>query len=66
MAETFVVGDEVQLKSGGAVMTIERIDHDDDVRCVWFEGKKVQRGTFVAATLRKPAPSAGFIPLVRG
>ena len=41
MVETFAVGDVVQLKSGGASMTVERVD-GDDMSCVWFEGKKVE------------------------
>ncbi|MFH1719033.1 MAG: DUF2158 domain-containing protein [Planctomycetota bacterium] len=52
MSETFVVGDVVQLKSGGESMTVEEID-GDDVSCVWFEGKRLQRQTFGAGTLKK-------------
>jgi uncharacterized protein YodC (DUF2158 family) len=65
MEDTFVVGDVVQLKSGGEAMTIEEID-DDDISCVWFEGKRVERATFVAATLKKYVrPSVG-VTLSRG
>jgi len=32
---SFKVGDTVQLKSGGEVMTIEEIDVDS-ANCVWF------------------------------
>lgn len=52
MAEEFVVGDTVQLKSGGEVMTVEAVSAKD-VDCVWSQDKKVERATFVAATLRK-------------
>ena len=65
MAETFAVGEEVQLKSGGPSMMVEEID-GAYVSCVWYEGKKVHRDKFVAATLRKYESSAGFVPLVRG
>jgi uncharacterized protein YodC (DUF2158 family) len=52
MAEAFAIGDTVQLKSGGEVMTVEALS-GSDVDCVWSQDKKVERGTFVAATLRK-------------
>lgn len=52
MAETFVVGDVVQLKSGGASMTVEKVD-GDVISCVWFEGKKAQKETFGSGTLEK-------------
>jgi len=52
MSEDFVVGDVVRLKSGGESMTIEEID-GDDISCVWFEKKNLQRQTFGSATLKK-------------
>jgi uncharacterized protein YodC (DUF2158 family) len=58
MAETFAVGEVVQLKSGGESMTVESID-GDNVGCVWFEGKRVQRDTFAAGALKtyvRPGP----------
>lgn len=30
-------GSLVQLKSGGPIMTVEDIDIDDSVTCIWFE-----------------------------
>jgi uncharacterized protein YodC (DUF2158 family) len=51
MSEAFSVGDVVQLKSGGESMTVEGVD-GDDISCVWFEGKKIHRQEFVAATLK--------------
>ena len=65
MEDAFVVGDVVQLKSGGEAMTIEEID-DDDISCVWFEGKRVQRATFVAATLKKYVRSPVGVSVTRG
>lgn len=65
MSDAFVVGDVVQLKSGGQVMTIEEID-GDDVSCVWFEGKALQRQTFGAGTLKKHSPPTGPLRVVRG
>lgn len=66
MAETFEVGDVVQLMSGGESMTVEAVE-DNDISCVWFEGKKVQRGRFVAGSLKKYIPpSAGIWSLERG
>lgn len=31
----FLVGDTVQLKSGGPIMTVESVDHEG-VSCIWF------------------------------
>lgn len=45
------VGDVVRLISGGTSMTIEKID-GDDVSCIWFEGSKVMRATFLYKTLK--------------
>jgi uncharacterized protein YodC (DUF2158 family) len=52
MAGEFVVGDVVQLKSGGELMTVEKLE-GDRITCVWSQNKKVERNTFVAATLDK-------------
>jgi uncharacterized protein YodC (DUF2158 family) len=52
MSDTYAVGDVVQLKSGGELMTVEAVD-DSDVSCVWMEGKKIERATLPAATLKK-------------
>lgn len=65
MESPFVVGDVVQLNSGGEAMTIEEID-GDDVFCVWFEGKRVERATFVAATLKKHVRPQVGVSLSRG
>lgn len=64
MAEEFVVGDVVQLKSGGESMTIEEIDRDE-ISCVWFEGKNVKRDSFAAATLKK-YKAVGSVRLMSG
>jgi uncharacterized protein YodC (DUF2158 family) len=61
-ATQFQPGDVVQLKSGGAPMTIERVGLDsltqeETVWCVWKEtvGKReeVHRETFSPVTLKK-------------
>jgi len=49
--QSFSVGDTVRLKSGGPLMTIEKIGNDESnaprVWCVWFDDKnKQQRGGF--------------------
>ncbi|NLR73369.1 DUF2158 domain-containing protein [Novosphingobium sp. ERN07] len=46
----FSVGDTVQLKSGGEVMTVEGVSAGQ-VDCVWFNAKKVERSTFDVRTL---------------
>ena len=48
------IGDTVQLKSGGPIMTVENIE-DNFVRCVWFEKNQVQRAAFPPVTLAKEA-----------
>jgi uncharacterized protein YodC (DUF2158 family) len=52
MSETFKVGDEVKLKSGGPAMTVEEVN-EGDILCVWFDGKKADRQIFQSATLKK-------------
>ena len=52
----FKAGDVVQLKSGGPNMTVERINDDRSLWCVWFEGGKPDYKAFPAVAL-KPAPS---------
>ena len=60
----FKIGDQVQLKSGGPVMTVAGVveghpgvmNHaEGHVRCQWFSGKKLENGTFPAESLREPA-----------
>ena len=65
----FQPGDQVQLKSGGPVMTVERTGKDqrtqeDVIHCVWFyyEGKKqvLCRDAFIPATIQKYDAGAAF------
>jgi uncharacterized protein YodC (DUF2158 family) len=51
MAETFQVGDVVQLKSGGPKMTVLSIGADKDPYCAWFVGDKRETGYFPTAVL---------------
>jgi uncharacterized protein YodC (DUF2158 family) len=62
MAEqTYKIGDQVQLKSGGPVMTVNRFFaalgvHGEAVyRCQWFAGKKLESGDFAEEALQIPA-----------
>ncbi|MCC7537539.1 MAG: DUF2158 domain-containing protein [Deltaproteobacteria bacterium] len=59
MAE-FKAGDVVALKSGGPPMTVEEVE-GSSVFCVWFEGKKSERGRFTEAALERYQPQA-FAP----
>jgi uncharacterized protein YodC (DUF2158 family) len=52
MEPNFEVGDVVKLKSGGERMTVEGVE-DGYVHCVWFDGRKPERGTFPAKALDK-------------
>jgi uncharacterized protein YodC (DUF2158 family) len=65
MEDSFVVGDQVQLKSGGHAMTIEEID-GNNISCVWFEGKTLHRDSFVSATLKRYVRPAVGVRLTRG
>jgi uncharacterized protein YodC (DUF2158 family) len=57
----FQDGDEVQLKSGGSIMTIESWDETRKrYCCVWFEKSKVLRDYFIEATLAKYVPGTPF------
>ncbi len=65
----FAPGDTVQLKSGGPVMTIERVGkgestQEDFVVCVWAQKvgnrQEVQREQFNPIVLEKYEPSFGF------
>lgn len=57
----FEVGDIVMFNSGSEMaMTVEKVT-DDKIHCVWFNGKKVERSSSPAATLRKYGnPFSGF------
>jgi uncharacterized protein YodC (DUF2158 family) len=53
----FKVGDIVQLKSGGPVMTVDVARPVGDgirYRCSWFAGSKLQAGHFPEDTLHAP------------
>lgn len=46
----FVIGDQVVLKSGGPIMTVQQILGTEtgkfSYRCQWFAGKKLDSGAF--------------------
>lgn len=54
----YKVGDVVQLKSGGPVMTISSLPNLDlgntDYGCTWFNGKKLERNRFEEEILQEP------------
>jgi uncharacterized protein YodC (DUF2158 family) len=56
MAQTFKVGDVVQLKSGGPKMVVNQIKgQGQDVRCEWFIEQTTQKreeGAFLADVLK--------------
>ncbi|MCL9684897.1 YodC family protein [Legionella maioricensis] len=52
MEEQFSVGDQVELKSGGDLMTVESIE-GNAINCIWFDGKNKHIDKFKATTLKK-------------
>lgn len=57
MEENFAIGDQVQLKSGGPIMTLSSLlDNDGTVECKWFSGEEVKHALFRAGTLKKARP----------
>lgn len=54
--EVFQAGDVVQLKSGGAIMTIEWVRTvEKDCKCSWFDSSgKIHNQMFAIAALEKP------------
>jgi len=58
MPEEFEIGDTVQLKSGGPVMTISNIGEyaglsGPGASCDWFDGKEKKSRAFDLRTLKK-------------
>ncbi|MFV9068720.1 DUF2158 domain-containing protein [Serratia fonticola] len=61
----FKVGDQVVLKSGGPVMTIEEAkvtysskQFTGEYSCQWFAGKKLSRGSFPEEALAPSLPKS--------
>lgn len=52
----FKVGDLVQLKSGGPVMTVSKVPESsiDLYTCQWFAGAKLSQGYFREDELQSP------------
>jgi uncharacterized protein YodC (DUF2158 family) len=64
MNNGFEIGDTVELKSGGPIMTIERFDTIGDLPsawCTWFDGTKRIDQDFALAALQKIS-SPGLSP----
>lgn len=61
-----VIGDVVQLMSGGPNMTVSEIVAKDDVECQWqTSGGNLMTQRFHPDMLQKPAPTARTVPVVR-
>lgn len=58
---SFDVGDVVQLKSGGPLMTVSGYSSDEQVICVYFsDEKKIIREIFVERALLKVDEDSDF------
>ena len=53
MPDGIELGDQVALKSGGPVMTVEEETGLHEVSCSYFDGKKLIRQKFPVAAIRK-------------
>ncbi len=57
--ETFAIGDQVELLSGGPKMTVVGVDasitedRNDRIYCSWFSGKKNESASFPSGALKK-------------
>jgi uncharacterized protein YodC (DUF2158 family) len=60
----FKAGEKVRLKSGGPDMAVESVG-TKEVMCVWFEGTKLQRDTFVPETLELVPPKESTSSFIR-
>jgi uncharacterized protein YodC (DUF2158 family) len=59
----FKVGDTVQLKSGGPIMTIEHIGTygaAPGANCTWFEKEKAVSRVFTLESLKEASPPAAI------
>lgn len=68
MADQFKTGDVVVLKSGGPIMTIERVakwnegDSENSARCMWFSGKTTMTDVFLLSMLCAPGGNKATRP----
>ncbi len=55
LLEEFKVGDLVQLKSGGPIMTVRDTDalSGTGISCQWFAGAKLEQGRFPKESILK-------------
>ena len=50
----FIAGCPVRLRSGGPIMTIDRIDYDRNyARCAWFEERKARFASYQLEALMR-------------
>lgn len=54
--ENIKLGDTVQLKSGGPIMTVGGTGLGGDFNCSWFNGKELLQGSFYAEQLKPAKP----------
>jgi len=48
------IGDRVQLKSGGPIMTVNNVEENGQIYCQWFAGEydKAREGYFPSGSLQ--------------
>jgi len=52
----FKIGDTVRLKSGGPLMTVDKVS-DKGISCTWFKDKELEYAAFTPATLKADSGS---------
>jgi uncharacterized protein YodC (DUF2158 family) len=62
MMDAFQPGDLVQLKSGGPIMTVERISPDGSVLAVWFAYLRRCSRSFTTETLQAADATRSGVP----
>jgi uncharacterized protein YodC (DUF2158 family) len=69
MTNTLKLGDQVQLISGGPVMTVDKLSvhgRDNAVLCVWFDGGAVKSQAFSPESLQAPRPESATLSVNLG
>jgi len=62
---SFNTGSAVQLKSGGVKMTVEAVE-GGSIKCIWSDGKRIFRDTFIPDVLTSYATFEDLLDEIDG